>query len=190
MHQSTRLPFSLPPPLPTASLPSPLPAISLLRLSFAQSRKDIRWRKEGFEMTSSDADNIPFALRTHTLVPLDIAYARNDIRRRDEAFESRIFPMDVVSPRKHISTSTSLLSASLSCPTIDDQMTLPSIYSLPSFTLDDSILAVYEVYSALSLYELGYMVAADCEVAVDVSAHSDTFDGESFLRMVERSLGW
>ncbi|KAI0711230.1 hypothetical protein C8Q76DRAFT_735760 [Earliella scabrosa] len=193
-HLSLRTPVTLDP----GSHPSPQPTISLLRLSFAQCRKDIRWRKEGFEMADSDAECIPFALRTHTLVPLDIAYARSDIRRRQEEYESRAVSLDVnpKQPRPP-STRISLLSTSLSCPTISNRSTLPSVYSHPSFrfSLDDddlldeadSIIEVYEVYHALPLHDLGYMSGSD-NTAADLT--SSSFDEDSFLRMAERSLDW
>ncbi|KAI0635240.1 hypothetical protein C8Q77DRAFT_691264 [Trametes polyzona] len=63
---------------------TPLTA-SLVPLDFAQRRRDIRERKEGFEMLK---DRTPFAVRTQNLLPLDVAFARDDIRRRGEHFEA------------------------------------------------------------------------------------------------------
>ncbi|OJT01742.1 hypothetical protein TRAPUB_7798 [Trametes pubescens] len=66
-------------------VPSPLIA-SLVPLPFAQQRRDIRERREGFEM--SGGSPTPFAIRAQTLLPLNVAFEREDIRRRHERFES------------------------------------------------------------------------------------------------------
>ncbi len=180
--------------------PPPPPSIALVSLSFAQARKDIRWRQEGFEMASSDPHPIPFALRTHMLVPLDIAYARDDIRRRTETFESRPLPVDADRPpgRTSYPMPPALLSPSPSYPTIHTyQSTLPSVYSQHSWNEDeetkgveDTVTAVYEAYNNLTLHELGYGAASDEAVAGLTSLRASSFDEESFLRMAEDSLGW
>ncbi|KAI0711194.1 hypothetical protein C8T65DRAFT_727197 [Cerioporus squamosus] len=182
-----------PPPAPAASL-------ALVSLSFAQSRKDIRWRKEGFEMASSDPDVIPFAIRTHTLVPLDIAYARDDIRRRTETFESRPLPISAnhLPARTSCSAAPTMPSSSPSRPTIHAyQSTLPSVYSQSSWNEDeetkgaeDTVTAVYEVYNGLTPYELGYGATSDEAVVGMTSISLSSFDEASFLRMAEDSLGW
>ncbi|RPD65595.1 hypothetical protein L226DRAFT_609582 [Lentinus tigrinus ALCF2SS1-7] len=181
--------------LGTTSLASaPTVSLALVSLPFAQCRKDIRWRKEGFEMASSDPDAVPFAIRTHTLVPLDTAYERDDIRRRNEAFESRSLSVNSNDQRVSPPASPTVRPPSPPCPTIHNyQSALPSVYSRYSWNdevtkeEEDTVTAVYEVYRGLTLFELGYGVASDEAV---MGAASVSFDEESFLRMAEDSLGW
>ena len=121
-------------------------------------------------MASSDSDTVPYAMHTHTLMPLDIAYSRNDIRRREEAFEGLVITVD-----GDLEHPVSLTPSSASCPSVLSRLsTLPSDYSCSSWTsvplcdildTEDSVLAVYEVYEALTLRELGYDSATD-EAAV------------------------
>ncbi|KAI1798137.1 hypothetical protein LXA43DRAFT_1088274 [Ganoderma leucocontextum] len=183
-----------------------LPTNSLIRLSFAQCRRDIRWRKEGFEMSANATeDTTPFALRSHTLVPLSVAYSRDDIRRRNEAFEAapdHVQPNEVQEDAQ-VSTPPQRVAGPMEPPPRNEVLTLPpttcsrnstystfgpiysrSIYARPSFALsasddlsflDDTVIAVYEEYGALSLYELGYASAGEESRASSPNASPDNF---------------
>lgn len=61
--------------------------VALIPLSFAQSRRDIRTRNEGFEMKSNVSQSLTPSL-SHNLIPLQTAQAREDIRCRREGFET------------------------------------------------------------------------------------------------------
>ncbi|KAM5533882.1 hypothetical protein V8D89_012422 [Ganoderma adspersum] len=189
-----------------------LPTNGLIRLSFAQCRRDIRWRKEGFEMSANATeDPTPFALRTQTLVPLSVAYSRDDIRRRDEAFEappSHVQPngpglkdgvlnMRLSTPPQHLvgATEPRRSGATLAPPphahpprnstfSTFGPIYSRSIYARPSFArsaednlsfLDDTVIAVYEEYGALSLYELGYTSAEQESRTSSPNASPDNF---------------
>ncbi len=187
-----------------------LPTHGLIRLSFAQRRRDIRWRQEGFEMfANATEDPTPFALRYHTLVPLSVAYSRDDIRRRNEAFEAppdHIPPNEVreVVSEQQVSTPPLERHTGPKEPSHNEATLAPppnpcsrnstfstfgpiysrSIYARPSFArsadddlsfLDDTVIAVYEEYGALSLYELGYASAEQESLAWSPNASPDNF---------------
>ena len=61
--------------------------VALIPLSFAQSRRDIRTRNEGFEMKRDVPQSLTPSL-SHNLIPLQTAQAREDIRCRREGFET------------------------------------------------------------------------------------------------------
>ncbi|KAI0372024.1 hypothetical protein BV20DRAFT_137903 [Pilatotrama ljubarskyi] len=191
---------SLGPVQPISSLTS-----SLLPLSFAQSRRDIRERKEGFEMSTS-SDPIPFALRTQTLLPLDVAYSREDIRRRheqfevggvlDDTYERRQRVLNAQSPRTPPATSTSQ-------PSFQTGESSPSVYSQSRSWIDLSALrnsalldesmsfeSLVAVYSSRSLLAESLAADASSPRRILASASSSSFDEESFMRMAEGLLGW
>ena len=192
-----------------------LPTNGLIRLSFAQRRRDIRWRKEGFEMSANATeDPTPFALRTQTLVPLSVAYSRDDIRRRDEAFEAPLShgqphgpgfkdgvsgtrlstpPQRLPGPTEPQRSEATLAPPSHAYPPRNSTFSTfgpiysRSIYARPSFARssedslsfpDDTVIAVYEEYGALSLYELGYASAEQ-----DSRASSPNTSPDNFLDM-------
>ncbi|PIL27579.1 hypothetical protein GSI_10730 [Ganoderma sinense ZZ0214-1] len=184
-----------------------LPTNGLIRLSFAQCRRDIRWRQEGFEMSANASeDPTPFALRTQTLVPLSVAYSRDDIRRRNEAFEAPavyVQPDEFKDVASNVRVSTppqrptnqAHSAATLAPPNLNayprnstfstfGPIYSRSIYARPSFArsaddnlsfLDDTVIAVYEEYGALSLYELGYTSAEQDSRASSPNAPPDNF---------------
>ena len=180
---------------------------SLLPLSFAQQRRDIRERQEGFEMRG---DPTPFAVRSQTLLPLNVAFARDDIRRRHEGFESRISPQSARplttdapnqpsrvhspsprSPAGPLSTSTSHYSHLTGYST-------PSVYSQSRSWNDISI--ANNTISSVDSHSFASLVAAYSSRSVS-SDHlepedarsfpsTSSIDEESFMRIAETSLGW
>ncbi|KAI0360606.1 hypothetical protein OH77DRAFT_1418586 [Trametes cingulata] len=188
---------------PISSLTSSLTS-SLLPLSFAQSRRDIRERKEGFEMSRS-ADPIPFAIRTQTLLPLDIAYAREDIRRRDEQFQST-HTLDNIHERRTLfpdADAPRTPTTSVSHPSVLTGESSPSVYSqsrswIDLSALDDSAAiedslsfeSLVAVYSSRSLQAEAQNADASSPRRILASASSGSFDEESFMRMAESVLGW
>ncbi|KAL7284140.1 hypothetical protein ACG7TL_001421 [Trametes sanguinea] len=176
---------------------------SLLPLSYAQRRRDIRERREGFEM---NGDPTPFAIGSQALLPLDIAFTRDDIRRRHEGFEAKPSPPilacsagDDAPGCADLATSSVRSSACLS--------SFPSSHSTAS--------SIYSRYYALPDAESPgaespHPYAETCPSQSSVATHSDgsiysdcdcgsyktslistsSFDEESFIRMAETSLGW
>ncbi|KAI9063565.1 hypothetical protein FKP32DRAFT_1676277 [Trametes sanguinea] len=175
---------------------------SLLPLSYAQRRRDIRERREGFEMSG---DPTPFAIRSQALLPLDVAFTRDDIRRRHEGFEANPAPAslntssgDDITGRADLSTASILSPTSLS--------SVPSCHSTAS--------SIYSRYYELPGTSSGAESPGPCADAhpsqSSVDVHSDgsvysecdcgsyktslistsSFDEESFIRMAETSLGW
>ncbi|KAH9852562.1 hypothetical protein C2E23DRAFT_188367 [Lenzites betulinus] len=187
------------------SVPLP-PTVSLLPLSFAQRRRDIRERKEGFEMEKNPT---PFAVRTQPLIPLDVAFTRNDIRRRhveaeapsslghdnSAALRGSMSELPTWTPR------TPVLSMPTTSPDSGSPaQSTPSAYSQSRSWIDpshrasttgsadmswsyDSLVAVYSNGNGMSDEEDGAE-----KFLADHS--SSSFDEASFMRMAEDCLGW
>ncbi|KAI0674374.1 hypothetical protein C8Q78DRAFT_1076012 [Trametes maxima] len=183
-------------PIPAST---PLFTASLLPLSFAQSRRDIRERKEGFEM---GRDAIPFAVRTQALLPLNVAFAREDIRRRHEGFEAPDDASDA-SPHAPIATPalSRRLSVSVSHPSFCTRGSTPSVYSHSIRSWNDlSGLEHPSVTHASGSFDS--LVAAyanktgdlqDDEACLErilASGSMSSFDEESFIRMAETCVDW
>ncbi|EJF63750.1 hypothetical protein DICSQDRAFT_134349 [Dichomitus squalens LYAD-421 SS1] len=160
-------------------------------------------------MTAEDKDLTPFALRSHTLVPLSLAYFRDDIRRRKEAFETSL-PLEPQIEDEERPPSPSVgsnVSERTKLGTVHVSMAFPNTYSRnsspgptyscpvrgrPPFAnamddgpsiIDDTLIAVYEDYGALSLYEMGYGIAEE-------SARESTYKPlEIFLDLEDASFG-
>ncbi|KAI0777748.1 hypothetical protein BD413DRAFT_640441 [Trametes elegans] len=194
---------------------SSLTHCSLIPLSFAQRRRDIRHRREGFE---TGGPPTPFAVRTHTLLPLDVAYAREDIRRREEAFELRVVahalaadpdargdgcsrgaavalahPPPPSTPRMLSCSGSRLgLQASPSSPSVyspdGEEATSPVVLE-PSWSFD-SLVAVYTNRSCYGDDDLDDSGGERSCSHVAVSGSAVSFDEDSFMRMAERDLGW
>ncbi|KAI0646372.1 hypothetical protein C8Q79DRAFT_926350 [Trametes meyenii] len=190
----------------SAAATPPLFTSSLLPLSLAQSRKDIRERKEGFEMSQ---DTIPFAIRTQTLLPLNVAFAREDIRRRHEGYEAPADASDA-SPHRPIAaleTSDVLalvstrLSVSVSQPSFHSRGSTLSVYSHNTRSWND--LSGLEHSSDIhALGSFDSLVAAYANKTGDsqndeaglgrvlASGSTSSFDEESFMRMAEACVDW
>ena len=156
-------------------------------------------------MTADNTDPTPFAIGSQTLVPLSVAYSRDDIRRRNEAFETDVHPVPRVEDERSHPPSPSDIAERTEPETIRTAVsplgfpsgtsTFGPVYSCsqrerllfadeendgPSH-LDDTVMAVYEEYGALSLHELGYAVA---EGSARESAYKTP---ENFLDMGDTS---
>lgn len=180
---------------------------SLLPLSFAQQRRDIRERQEGFEMRG---DPTPFAVRSQTLLPLDVAFARDDIRRRHEEFETHISPDSAPAPAMDALNHFSRVfrtgpmsppgSLNISAPHRSHPAgsSPSSVYSQSRSWIDLSI--PDDSISSADSHSFASLVAAYSSRSV-TSDHfepdearsfpsTSSFDEESFMRIAETSLGW
>lgn len=195
---------------------SPLIA-SLLPLTFAQSRRDIRERREGFEMGGGPPT--PFAIRAQTLLPLDIAFEREDIRRRHEPFESpkTLTRAGILSttPLAHTETPvlgfglspdrttrrSAVLSTSASHPGPDRVCSIasaPSVYSPSRSCIDPSAIDLSGAAEESWSYDSLVAVYSENSCSDDASSvhmilenlTSSSFDEESFIRMAEDCVGW
>ncbi|KAI0826543.1 hypothetical protein BC628DRAFT_1320016 [Trametes gibbosa] len=198
----------------SAPLPVP-PTVSFLPLSFAQSRRDIRERKEGFEM---ERNSTPFAIRAHSLIPLDVAFARDDIRRRYIGSESPTTLTSSPSPLNHDDTAAAGWKDSISNSPMRTPLkpmffvpatspnsgspapSTPSVYSPSRSWIDMSkedssggnadISWSYDSLVAVYSKENGYSDDEGSGEKMLASLSSDSFDEASFIRMAEDCLGW
>lgn len=195
---------------------SPLIA-SLLPLPFAQRRRDIRERREGFEMGGGPPT--PFAIRAQTLLPLDIAFEREDIRRRHERFESpKILTRASIlstTPLAHTETpvlgfglspdritrTSPALSTSASHPgpgRVCSIASTPSVYSPSRSCIEPSAIDPSGAAEESWSYDSLVAVYSENSCSDDASSvhmilenlTSSSFDEESFIRMAEDCVGW
>ncbi|KZT10472.1 uncharacterized protein LAESUDRAFT_426636 [Laetiporus sulphureus 93-53] len=174
---------------------------SLVSLTSAQCRNDIRRRVEGFEMARIDSAS---RTRDPQLIPLKDAFFRDDIRRRGEGFEQ----LAQVDTERVSRMGSDLLegdeavifpwsaddSAPLNSPSpqLSATSTLPSVYSQGSWAgnfSDDGLPCSSEVVSQRVLERTVEGVDGDVREAEAFTSSGSSFDEESFLRMAA-SLGW
>ncbi|EMD31915.1 hypothetical protein CERSUDRAFT_99901 [Gelatoporia subvermispora B] len=164
--------------------------LSLIPLSSAQSRADIRRRDEGFEMKQEP----PFAVQTQNLISLGEAQAREEIRRRLKVFEAA-----TSQERMEVDASADKPSCNEEANSIGSltaAFSTPSVYS-EEFSWDENARNTTMENSFRELTELRKAYAGNLADTRDFAAeensqHSDSsFNEESFLRMAASlKLGW